>query len=80
MLSGVESSVKVTMRKLVLGHAMHVGLQGGFGNLSCMRISLGPSDVLDNKILNFFSMVGVHKFTLVGDGEFEFLDTIMGKG
>ena len=81
MLSGVDSSVKVNMRKLVLGHAMRVGLQGGFGNLSCMRISLGPSDVLlDNKILNVFSMVGVRKFTLVGDGEFEFLDTIMGKG
>ncbi|CAB4035697.1 Hypothetical predicted protein [Paramuricea clavata] len=33
MLSGVDSSVKVKTRKLVLGHAMRVGLQGGFGNL-----------------------------------------------
>jgi hypothetical protein len=80
-LSDASISVKVNLREMVLGHAMRVGLQGGFGNLSCIRVSLGPSDILlDNTIFNFASVKGVAKFSLVGNGDFEFLDTILGKG
>ena len=49
--------------------------------MSCIRVSLGLSDVLlDNKIFNFSGMTGVCKFSPVNDGDFEFLDLIMGSG
>lgn len=81
MSSNVSVVVKVNLRKMVLGHAMRVGLQGGFTNLSCTRISLGPSDVmLDNKIFHFIALTGVVKFSLVNDGDFELVDEILGKG
>ena len=35
----VSVDVKVKLRRMVLGHAMRVGLQCGFGNLSCIRVS-----------------------------------------
>ena len=79
MSCDVSVDVKVKLRRMVLGHAMRVVLQGGFGNLSCIRVSLGPSDiVLDNKIFCFVGPAEVVKLSLLGDGEFEFLDTILG--
>lgn len=79
-MSGVVSvGVRIIARKMVLGHAVRNGLQGGFGNLNCMRVSLGPSDViLDSKIFGL-SLSGVVKFSLLSEGDFEFLDSVLGK-
>ena len=54
-----DISVRSQMRKQLLGHAMGVGVQGGFGNLSSMKVNLAPSDMLiDSKIFKFSGMTG----------------------
>jgi hypothetical protein len=81
MESNGDIDVRTMMRKQLLGHAMQVGLQGRFGNLSCIKGNLGPSDILvDSKIFKFSGMTGVCKYSLLVDEDFEFLDSIMGSG
>ena len=79
MSERVSHNTKLQMRKMALGHVMRVGLKGGFSNLSCVRLNLGPSDILlDNKIFNFSSLTATQKFSLIGN-DYQLLDSIMGK-
>lgn len=79
--AGVSDDFRLRLRKMVLGHSIRVGIQGGFTNLNCIRVNVGPSDILlDNSIFKFTTMTSSVKYYLINSGDFEFLDSIMGMG
>ena len=81
MSSGVSDEFRVSLRRMALGNNLRVGIQGGFSNLNCIRVNGGPSDTyLDNIIFGFSGLSSCRKFSLTSDGDFEFLDAVMGKG
>lgn len=71
-------ALRVCYRTVLLGKVLRDNVHSGFSNLNSTRFSLGPFDVFcDGKIFGFGTKSS-RKFSLLEDGDFAILDTIMG--
>jgi hypothetical protein len=71
-------ALRVCYRRVILGKVLRVNIQSGFSNLNSSRFSLGPFDVFcDGEIFVLGSSTS-RKFSILEDGDFPILDSIMG--
>ena len=71
-------ALRVCYRRVILGKVLRNNIQSGFSNLNCTRFSLGPFDAFCDGQIFGLGQSTARKFSILEDGDFPILDSIMG--
>ncbi len=76
--SNHSADLRLFYRKLCIGRALRDAIAAGFSNLSSCRAYLGPFDLFCDSLIFGFGSSNNRKFSLLVDGDFSFLDDLLG--
>ena len=72
------AALRIGYRRVILGKVLRNNIQSGFSNLNSTRFSLGPFDAFCDGQIFGFGLSNSRKFSILEDGDFPILDSIMG--
>lgn len=71
-------ALRICYRRVILGKVLRNNIQSGFSNLNSTRFSLGPFDAFCDGQIFGFGLSTSRKFSILEDGDFPILDSVMG--